>query len=61
MPPHVVDRQHVNGNEVDGDSKPCPPSSVTASVTTAAMESRVRGETFQGHWAQLRGIAAMQG
>ena len=25
------------------------------------MESRVRGETFQGHWAQLRGIAAMQG
>ena len=30
-------------------------------ILLAAMESRVRGETFQGHWAQLRGIAAMQG
>jgi len=29
-------------------------------LSVAAMESRVRGETFQGHWAQLRGIAAMQ-
>ena len=30
-------------------------------ILGVAMESRVRGETFQGHWAQLRGIAAMQG
>ena len=34
---------------------------IILAATGAAMESRVRGETFQGHWAQLRGIAAMQG
>ena len=34
---------------------------IRSAAAAAAMESRVRGETFQGHWAQLRGIAAMQG
>jgi hypothetical protein len=27
---------------------------------TAALDARVRGETFQGHWAQLRDIATLQ-